>query len=394
MARDTEGAADASIGPVGPPVDGPAARRPTHGEVLEGRHVRLEPVDPDRHADRLFAHSHGPGHEALWRYLMAAPAPDAAAFRAYLEAAAARPDPVLYAIVDLATGEAVGHAAFMRIEPAHRVIEIGNILFTPRLQRSAAASEVIFLMLRHAFEDLGDRRVEWKCDALNAPSRRAAERYGFAYEGLFRQHLIVKGRSRDTTWFAMLDGDWPARKAAFERWLAPGNFDADGRQRLGLSDLNARAIPGFLDLRRAGIEDAAPYEGLQRAAYAWNRTMLGVEPVPLLTPVAEVLARYETWLLEDEHGLAGALALEPFPDHLVIWSVSVDPSRQNAGIGRRLLEASEARARALGLSTMRLFTGAPLQKNIDWYHRRGYETERIEDLADRRLVHMIKTISR
>ena len=150
---------------------------------------------------------------------------------------------------------------------------------------------------------------------------------------------------------------------------------------------------GSHTLRLAGPEDAPAFEALQRRAYAWNREMLGMEPVPLLVPAAEVLERYETWLLEAD-GLAGALALDPHPDHLVIWSVSVDPERQNAGIGRRLLGAAEDRARELGLSTLRLFTGAPLTKNIDWYERRGYAVERIEEQGDRRLVHMVKHIER
>jgi hypothetical protein len=127
----------------------------------------------------------------------------------------------------------------MRIEPAHRVIEVGNILYTPKLQRSLRATEAMYLMARHAFEELGYRRYEWKCNALNAPSRRAALRLGFTYEGTFRSHMIVKGRSRDTAWFSMLADEWPARKAAFERWLDPANFDEGGRQRLSLSALNA-----------------------------------------------------------------------------------------------------------------------------------------------------------
>jgi hypothetical protein len=127
----------------------------------------------------------------------------------------------------------------MRIKPAHRVIEVGNILYTPKLQRSLGATEAMYLMARHAFEELGYRRYEWKCNALNAPSRRAALRLGFTYEGTFRNHMIVKGRSRDTAWFSMLADEWPARKAAFERWLDPANFDEDGRQRLSLWALNA-----------------------------------------------------------------------------------------------------------------------------------------------------------
>ena len=385
--------ADPTTGlPIGREVKGTPARRPEPGLVLEGRHVRLVPVDPARDTAPLYAAAHGEGHAALWQYLFPEPFADEAAFRAYLEKAAASPDPFMLAILDRASGEVVGHATYMRIEPAHRVIEVGNILYTPKLQRGPGGTEAMYLMARHVFEDLGYRRYEWKCNDLNAPSRRAALRYGFTYEGTFRQHMIVKGRNRDTAWYSMLDSEWPARCHVFETWIDPANFDAEGRQRLALSELNATTIPG-LPLRRMGPVDLPAFDAMHRAAYVWNRQELGREPVPLLTPPEEILARYETWLLEEEGGLAGAAVLAPAPDDLEIWSLSVDPGRQNAGIGRRLLEAAETRAKALGLRTLRLFTGAPLTKNIDWYHRRGYATEREEDLADgRRLVHMTKTI--
>ena len=224
--------------PLGPPVPGGPARRP-EPIVLEGRYVRLVPFEAERHAASLYALSHGPEKEALWAYLFAAPFPDEAAFAAAYAEAAKKADPLLFVIEEAGSGRAVGHATFMRIEPAHRVIEVGNILYTPPLQRTAGASEAMYLMARHVFEELGYRRYEWKCNALNAPSRRAAERLGFTFEGLFRQHMIVKGLSRDTAWFALLDGDWPKAKAAFEAFLAPGNFDAEGRQRRRLEDIRA-----------------------------------------------------------------------------------------------------------------------------------------------------------
>jgi len=222
--------------PLGDPVPGGPARRPER-VPLPGRYCTLVPFDVDRHAARIYALSHGPEKEALWAYLFPAPFPDEAAFRASYAEAAAKDDPLLFAVeVD---GRAVGHATYMRIEPAHRVIEVGHILYTPPLQGTAAATEAMYLMARHAFEDLGYRRYEWKCNALNAPSRRAAERLGFAFEGIFRRHMIVKGLSRDTAWFAMTDEDWPRAKAAFEAWLDPANFDADGRQRRRLEDIRA-----------------------------------------------------------------------------------------------------------------------------------------------------------
>lgn len=228
----------ASAPPLGAPVDTAPARRPAP-TVLEGRHVRLVPFEAGRHAASLFALSHGPEKEALWAYLSPAPFADAEAFARHYAEAATKADPLLFAIEETASGRAVGHATYMRIEPAHRVIEVGNILYTPPLQRTAGASEAMYLMARHAFEDLGYRRYEWKCNALNAPSRRAAERLGFTFEGLFRQHMIVKGRNRDTAWFAMLDTEWPKAKAAFEAFLDPGNLDAEGRQRRRLEDIRA-----------------------------------------------------------------------------------------------------------------------------------------------------------
>ena len=300
--------------PIGPQVGTRAALRPERGVALEGRHVRLVEIDPAAHAASLYERSHGPGHEALWLYLFPPPFPDLPAFRAYLDKAAALDDPFMYAILDRASGEAVGHATFMRIEPAHRVIEVGNILYTPALQRTAGATEAMYLMVRHAFEALGYRRYEWKCNALNAPSRRAAERYGFAFEGVFRDHMIVKARSRDTAWFAMTDEDWPARRAAFERWLDPGQFDAAGRQRLSLAALNACSLAADgLTLRRARQGDAEALALLQEEAYAPNRALLGAEPVPLLTPVDEILARFETWLPEGSDEPAGALVLDVQP---------------------------------------------------------------------------------
>ena len=248
-------------------------------------------------------------------------------------------------------------------------------------------------MAHNAFEDLGYRRYEWKCNPLNAPSRRAAERYGFVYEGTFRSHMIVKGRSRDTAWFSITEDEWPARKRAFETWLDPANFDAEGRQKVALSTLNAPILrDGDTVLRRATSADTEAFDRVHRAAFAWNREMLGREPLPLLIPPADVLSRYETWLLEDADGIAGTLALDPRREDLEIWSVSVDPARQNGGVGRTLLSAAEARARALGLSILRLYTGAVLTKNIDWYRRRGYEVERVEDMPDRQIVHMIKRL--
>jgi RimJ/RimL family protein N-acetyltransferase len=216
-----------------------APARPPQPTVLAGRFIKLVPLDPEAHGEALYENSHGEGRELLWRYLFDGPYPNRPAFDVRLRQMASSRDPLFFSILDQPLENPVGYASYMRIEPAHRCIEVGSILFTPPLQRTPGATEAMYLMARHAFEDLGYRRYEWKCNSLNEPSRRAASRLGFTFEGIFRQHMIVKGRNRDTAWYAMLDSDWPARKANFERWLSPENFDDEGRQRESLARLNA-----------------------------------------------------------------------------------------------------------------------------------------------------------
>ncbi len=223
--------------PIGPQVDATPARRPKP-TTLPGRFVTLAPLDPGAHEGSLFDGTHGTDRESLWLYLSEGPFPDRASFRAYLEKRAKSEDPMSLAIIENSTGKAVGHASYMRVTLDHRVIEVGNIFYASALSRSAGGTEAMYLMARHAFDDLGYRRYEWKCNALNAPSRQAALRLGFSFEGIFRQHMIQKGRSRDTAWYAMLDHEWPERRAAFEQWLSPGNFDREGRQRTRLSDFH------------------------------------------------------------------------------------------------------------------------------------------------------------
>jgi RimJ/RimL family protein N-acetyltransferase len=205
--------------------------------AIDGELVRLEVLDPERHATSLFTSSHVPGAERLWQYLPYGPFASQAEFTTWLEQRAASTDPLFYAVVDWETMRAMGMASYLRIKPEHGVIEIGHIWFAPELQRTRQATEAIFLLAKTAFDDLGYRRLEWKCDSLNLPSRRAADRFGFTFEGIFRQHMIVKGRNRDTAWFGMTDADWPNRKAAFEAWLSPENFDTAGKQKRTLSEV-------------------------------------------------------------------------------------------------------------------------------------------------------------
>lgn len=204
---------------------------------LQGERVQLRPMDAAADAEPFFAATHPPvAEESIWRYMFDGPYASAAQMRQAMEWTESVDDPIFFTIVPRADERPLGRAAYMRIEPGHGVIEIGGILFAPELQRTAAATEAIYLLARHAFDELGYRRLEWKCDAVNEASRRAAARFGFAYEGTFRQHMVIKERNRDTSWFAITDEEWPRVRAGFETWLAPGNFDEQGRQKRRLED--------------------------------------------------------------------------------------------------------------------------------------------------------------
>ena len=199
--------------------------------------MALTPLDARLHGDALWEATRGEQNDTLWQYLAEGPFRDREDFDKTLAGMAASEDPLFFAIIDRVSELAAGRASYLRIDPKHGSIEVGSILYSPALQRTCGATEVMYLMARHAFEDLGYRRYEWKCNALNEPSRRAALRLGFTFEGVFRQHQIVKGRNRDTAWFSMLDGEWPRRKEAFERWLDPENFSATGEQKRKLGEL-------------------------------------------------------------------------------------------------------------------------------------------------------------
>lgn len=203
--------------------------------VLEGRYARLEPLDAGRHGAELFQSAQQPGADDRFRYLFEETPSDYEDFMPWLEKAVASPDPMFFAVVDRATGRAEGRQALMRIDAVHGVIEIGNILWGPAIARSRVATEALYLFATYVFDNLGYRRFEWKCNNGNEPSKRAAPRFGFAHEGVFRNHMVTKGRNRDTAWFAMTDDDWPRLKAGYEAWLNPANFDADGQQRAKLA---------------------------------------------------------------------------------------------------------------------------------------------------------------
>jgi RimJ/RimL family protein N-acetyltransferase len=226
--------------PLGDPIDFSPAARPA-GVALRGAHVLLRPLDAEADSEPLFAASHPVGgNPSIWTYMSNGPYEGAADMRRALAAAQRSDDPLYFTIAPLPDERPRGVASYLRITPEFGVIEIGHIWFGTAMQRTAAATEAIYLLARHAFDDLGYRRLEWKCDALNTASRRAAERFGFTFEGTFRKHMVIKGRSRDTAWYAIVDDEWPAIRAGFEEWLAAENFDSSGRQRRRLAELIRR----------------------------------------------------------------------------------------------------------------------------------------------------------
>ena len=207
--------------------------------TIPGRYVTLVPLNAAAHGDALWDAVKGEQNDSLWLYLFDGPYRERAEFDASLKSKELSSDPFFYSILDNATGKAVGIASLMRIDPKNRVIEVGSILYSPLLQRTRGATEAMYLMMRYAFETLGNRRYEWKCNALNEPSRAAALRLGFTFEGVFRQHMIAKGLNRDTAWYSVIDSEWPNVKQAFETWLAPDNFTTDGVQKKKLAALRS-----------------------------------------------------------------------------------------------------------------------------------------------------------
>jgi RimJ/RimL family protein N-acetyltransferase len=213
-------------------MSGLAGAKPPERVTLDGHYACLEPIGP-QHAESLFETT-ADGNGDRYRWLFTHAPRSVAEMQERIEAAAAKSDPLTFAVVDRATGRAVGQQSLMRIAPADGCIEIGGITWGRGAARTRIATEALFLAAKYVFDDLGYRRFEWKCNNRNEPSKAAATRFGFVFEGIFRQHMIVKGENRDTAWFAMLDGDWPGLKAGYERWLDPSNFDADGLQKAKL----------------------------------------------------------------------------------------------------------------------------------------------------------------
>ncbi|MEL5959145.1 GNAT family protein [Streptomyces sp. CLV115] len=225
--------------PVGRPLPGWTAVPAPARDTLEGSFCRLEPLDADRHTDDLYAAFALATDGSDWTYMPVGPFDGQADYRAHLTAAARADDTLEYAVVDLRTGKAVGTFALMRQDPSNGVVEVGSVAFSPLLKRTPVSTEAQFLLMSYVFDGLGHRRYEWKCDSLNAPSRKAALRLGFTFEGIFRQAVVYKGRSRDTAWYSVIDAEWPRVGTALRQWLSPDNFEAEGRQKRSLSDIRA-----------------------------------------------------------------------------------------------------------------------------------------------------------
>jgi RimJ/RimL family protein N-acetyltransferase len=216
--------------------------RKPHKQVIVGRAVSLVPLSASAHAEDLLIAAAVPDRQEKYRYLTDFPPQTIEEALAWAERAEKSEDPMFFAVIDQATGKAVGRQALMRIDTTHGVAEIGNIYWGPSMAKSVKATEALYLFMQYVFDTLGYRRFEWKCDDDNEPSKVAAHRFGFSYEGLFRQHFIIKGKNRDTAWFSIIDGEWPMLKSAYQTWLHPDNFDAGGQQYVALSDLTAKAL--------------------------------------------------------------------------------------------------------------------------------------------------------
>jgi RimJ/RimL family protein N-acetyltransferase/ribosomal protein S18 acetylase RimI-like enzyme len=363
-------------------------------KVLEGRYCRLEPIDPERHLDDIWAVNRG--HDQIWQWMPANPPQSREAYRELLEMMANKPGIVPFAIIDKADGRAKGHLWLMEIRPEHGVFEVGYITYSPMLQKTRVATEAIFLCGDYGFS-LGYRRFEWKCNNLNEPSKRAALRFGFQYEGLFRQHMVVKGANRDTAWFSILDSEWPVRAQGFQRWLDPANFDAHGRQKLSLTVFNQPTVQTeATPLRRASFADIPAILALKNAAYTPNESIIGVPSLPRIADYAQVVSDHEVWLVEDEKGLSAALVLEveTDPDKFTVWSIAVAPEAAGRKLGSTLMHFAEERAALLGYDAVHLYTHAKLTQRIGWYEHLGYQITHHEERADRRLTHMRKTLEK
>lgn len=359
----------------------------------------MEKLSASRHGADLGQVLAGEAIAGLYDYLSDPPPSTPAEVEAWAVKAETSTDPYFLAIIDQQSGKAIGRLALMRIDAANGVIEVGHVLYSPLLQRSPHASEAQYLLMRHVFEELGYRRYEWKCNSLNLPSRAAARRLGFVYEGFFHQHMVVKGCNRDTAWFSMLDGEWPLRKQAFDAWLDDANHDEHGRQRQGLGEFMAlRSAPvGDGDttgrLRRMGRAEAAALTAFQMICYAENERLTGRRPVPLSWDYSEVLDECEVWALGESEDLEAVIVLRDNREELYLESIAIAPELQRRGLGDQLLRFAARRAGTHRSGTLRFITNSAIKRNVDWYLSRGFLIEEMEDIGDRVAAHFVKQIN-
>jgi len=374
------------LNPLGQPVGFPVADWTPpplpSSESMEGVFCRLEKLDADRHAASLHAANSSDADGRMWTYLGYGPFESEDAYRAWVDEMSCRSDPLFFAIIDRASGRAIGVASYLRIDPRAGSIEVGHLAYSPMLQGTTAATEAMFLMMMRAF-DLGYRRYEWKCDALNAPSRAAALRLGFTFEGIFRQAIIVKGRNRDTAWFSVIEKEWPALREAFERWLDPSNFNSEGRQRERLSDLTAQesaavirqACPDEAEVVSAILTEAAEWLA-ERGEPLWKAGELAPEAVA--TDVADGLFHL-VWIGDEAAGVfkmqeEDLLFWPDLPHGEAIYLHRIAVRRQHSGSG--VLDAIIGFARkataTAGRRFLRLDCEASRPKLCAVYEKRGF----------------------
>lgn len=358
---------------------------------LDGRYCRLEPVNAQAHATDLFAAYHDAPDDRDWTYLFAVRPETEVEARAYLTRLAASEDPLHFTIIDLTDGKAVGTAALMRIEPTHGVIEVGSITFSRRMKQTRVGTESMFLLMRYAFDQLGYRRYEWKCDSLNAPSRAAADRYGFTFEGIFHKAIVNKGRNRDTAWYSIVDDEWPHVRAAFESWLDPQNFDEQGHQKRSLSQLRASATTprlasasgrGSGTSADAGLVPAT--RGHLRAMMAWFSTHQACAfwgGPAFRFPFTEQsffedakAAELPSFALIDSVGKLlgfGQYYLREGRCHF--GRLAIDPALRSQGLGARLISfLASAGCKALGVDECSLFVSTGNDRAEQLYARLGF----------------------
>jgi len=352
-------------------------------ETMEGRFCRLEKLDAACHAASLYAANSLDAEGRMWTYLGYGHFDSEEAYRPWVDEVSSKGDPLFFAIIDTESGRAIGVASYLRIDPRVGSIEVGHLAYSPLLQGTTAATEAMFLMMKRAF-DHGYRRYEWKCDALNAPSRAAAQRLGFTFEGIFRQAIIVKGRNRDTAWFSIIDKEWPALRGVFERWLDPANFDEEGKQRTRLSDLTTPATPTPI-IRQASPAEAGIVSGILTEAAQWL-TEKGeplwkageLSPDTIATDVADGLF-YLAWIKGDAAGVfkmqdEDQLFWPDLPQREAIYlhRIAVRRSHAGGGVLDAMIDFARHATIAANRRFLRLDCVASRHKLCAVYEKRGF----------------------